>query len=457
MNRLLTAGCLLTALFCAGCATRNARKHVESVARDWCMTIRASQVIPIYPLTSDLVVGDVFLVRTPIARQAKEYREKGFLSLDDHRHRIRYTDFSNVYFDGFFKNRFGKEPHAFTTFTNSGTILTNDPPVALTAALAPRAAFPTYSFQAKSGFGLSAAFPIEGVPVALSWLGTDQVSGSVSISDARTYGGAEGELFSELEKWAGQPKVQETLAITANSAAPNVTYLRVVTRIYLARAMEVVLFNAKQRGGSMRAGTSPDVPLINPDGSFNAGYSNLITALNMKPGLLSVADAGGTAKFTSASRSSVGMSQKFDELLAVGYIGFDVPIYENGTLGVPVPTFDQLAGGARGWVRPILETRDSMKTLEAIAYADPQRALRLMSNTVSILKAPEFRLISDILSRTDGRQVDRVTIKPLRKRYQRAVIAYIARPNLFRRGNPQRLQQFNNAFDKAFRESPSSL
>jgi hypothetical protein len=58
------------------------------VAKDWCETIRAAQVIPVFPLTEDMQPGDVFMVRKPLGEQEKEFREKGFLALDDHRVRL---------------------------------------------------------------------------------------------------------------------------------------------------------------------------------------------------------------------------------------------------------------------------------------------------------------------------------------------------------------------------------
>src|SRR5262245_36848936 len=66
-----------------GCATKLRNKELEAVAKDWSMVIRASQVIPVYPLTEDLQPGDVFLVQVPIDRQQEVYRQRGFLPLDN--------------------------------------------------------------------------------------------------------------------------------------------------------------------------------------------------------------------------------------------------------------------------------------------------------------------------------------------------------------------------------------
>jgi hypothetical protein len=53
------------------------------VAKDWCLNIRASQVIPVYPLSEDVEVGDVYLVRTRLEEQVKVYEDEGFLPLEN--------------------------------------------------------------------------------------------------------------------------------------------------------------------------------------------------------------------------------------------------------------------------------------------------------------------------------------------------------------------------------------
>lgn len=200
--RIVAAGLALLAM-ATGCASSKARRHLEGVAKGWCETIRASQVIPVYPLTEDLRPGDVFLVQSTVASQAREYRKRGFLALDDHRTRLAGLQFTNLYFDGYWKDEWGATPHPVPRRPKAGPLLTNTAATnQLTDAAAPRAAFPTYSFAAKSGFGLSLAVPIKGVPVGLNFLRSDRVNGSVSISDARTYAADEFELYNRLRQWS---------------------------------------------------------------------------------------------------------------------------------------------------------------------------------------------------------------------------------------------------------------
>jgi hypothetical protein len=326
---------VLTTFLVTGCASYLARKQLENVARGWCQTIRASQVIPVYPLTEDLQVGDVFLVRVPISEQASEYNSKGFLPLDDALVRLKYTDFSDIYFNAYWTNGYGVTPHAEPYYTNSG-VYTN----LLTDAPLPRAAFPSYSFSAQSGFGLNLALPIQGIPVALSYLNSQQVDGSVTISDARTYAGDFGELWRLLRQWTDSN--QAFLKDTASSAAPRIVYLRVVSRVYYARAIDVALHRSGSQGGGAKAGVVNDVSLMTNSNALQ-DYTNLLGALNtMQSSATSAAQAGGAVKFVAASDSTVGLSQSFDRLLAIGYLGFDVPITTNGNIGSPIPTFQRI-------------------------------------------------------------------------------------------------------------------
>lgn len=340
---------LVSAIFCGCTASYLAQKRLEGVARGWCEMIRASQVIPVYPLTEDLIVGDVFLTQTTIEDQEGEYKKNGFLPLDDHQVRLAYTNFSSMYFDAYWKDSFGgtNVPHSVPTFTNAGAF-SNAQPIILTAAPLPRAAFPTYTVQAQSGAGFNAAFPIQGIPVALSYLNSQQVNASVTIADARTYAGDTEQLFALLHDWAQNPSVRRRLAETAVASRPAEVFLRVVSRVYYARAVDVSLQRADSQGAGAQAGTVSGVTLLTNEGNAVQNYTNTLNALTAAAttpasAVSSATQVGGSVKFVAASSSTIGISQSFDTLLAIGYLGFDVPVYTNGDIGYPIPTFQHLA------------------------------------------------------------------------------------------------------------------
>lgn len=443
-------------LVVSGCATQDARKHLQGVAKGWCETIRASQVIPVYPLTQDLMIGDVFLVQTPISRQEKDYKKRGFLPLDDHRVRLPYTNFTKLYFDGYWQDEFGKTPHPTPEYTNNGAWNTNLPGI-LTSAPAPRAAFPTYSFQAQSGFGLSAAFPIQGVPVALNYLRSDQVNGSVTIADARTYAGDEGELLSLLHEWTDQPRVKSVLSETVRNAPPTRVYLRVLSRVYLTRAVEVSLHKASAQGASAKAGTAGGVSLLTTNGIVNESYTNLLKTLNSQADVVaSATQVGGAVKFVSASESSVGLAQSFDRLLVIGYLGFDVPVYPGGDLGVPVPTFLRLLGKVKDLpevVGPLSLGQAQFKAnemaLEALVDQNPARSVALMREVIEALGASEFSSVSKALSSAAKAPIDAATAKELARNFRIATVNYVS---VSGREGP-RYTRYNEAFAYAFSDS----
>ena len=309
----------------SGCASYLARKKMEGVAKGWCEMIRASQVIPVYPLTQDLMVGDVFLTQTTIGSQQDQYNAKGFLPLDDFQVRLAYTNYSNIYFDAYWKDAFGgtNTPHPVPSFTNSGS-LSNGQAIVLTSAPLPRAAFPTYSVQAQSGAGFNAAFPIQGIPVALSYLNSQQVNASVTIADARTYAGDPGQLYALLKNWSNDPTNKNYLRATANNLEHTEVFLRVVTRVYYARAVDVSLQRADSQGGGAKAGSINDVSLLTTNSNTNVlqNYTNLLNALSSAAttaasAISNATQVGGSVKFAWASGSTVGLSQSFDTILAV--------------------------------------------------------------------------------------------------------------------------------------------
>ena len=238
-----------------GCMEQDKRQQLEKVAKDWCTTIRASQVIPVYPLTEDIQPGDVFLVRTPIQKQADEYKKKGFLPLDQ-----RMTRFFGLDYRSFYQNSFGtavnrNTPHHWQfppdglpvspnaqknkkdrpenknedvletskqdpaeTGGEESTVTDKEPPVAgkkepaanthqqLTDwHNAPHAMFPSYSFNVQSGQGVTAALPIKGIPVGLSLMNADKAKATVSIKDAYTYGLPLDWIHDQIKNWAQKP------------------------------------------------------------------------------------------------------------------------------------------------------------------------------------------------------------------------------------------------------------
>lgn len=235
MSLLVVAGTILGAGLLGACASKE--RQLESVARDWCMTIRASQVIPVYPLSQDLQPGDIFLVQLPVDRQQEQYRRKGFLPLDNHLARLNPAGY-----DEFYSTSFLSGPGESTMQLPAAWLR---PAAAAGGAVtpwstAPGAAFPTYAFSVNQSQGMNVAVPVSGIPVGLSLLGSQSANGTVSIKQAKTLGVDVMSLHQQLEEWA---QGESQRAFLANFGTPSNqkprNFLRVVTRIYLTGQLDV--------------------------------------------------------------------------------------------------------------------------------------------------------------------------------------------------------------------------
>jgi hypothetical protein len=318
---------LVAAVAFVGCDTTATRsRQLARVAKDWSMTIRASQVIPVYPLTEDVLPGDLFLVQTRIEDEVKMYESKGFLPLDNLIGRLQPTNYGAFYLHAYGIGDHEDTPYhwLFPTETMSN---------------APHAAFPNYGFSVKRGGGINVALPVHGVPVGVSLLGAQSAHGSIALSDAYTFGVDIATLETQVDRWANDHSAILT-AYAPTTAQTN--YIRVVNRVYLARAVNVSLFSDQAAGLSATGGSAKEVAL--PLASTNAAdnYSNLVATLSQN--LSASAVPGGALKLVSATSRSISMNETFPRPLVIGYLGVDLPIEPGGRLGPPVPTLARISG-----------------------------------------------------------------------------------------------------------------
>ena len=338
--------CIACIFFLAGCASHT---QYEKVAKEWCTAIRASQMIPVYPLNQDIRPGDVYLVQNAIGQQAKEYKDKGFLSLDDLRTRLNVgpkTFKDQMYFDGYFKSG-GEPPFDYPTLTPTTSEILPDAKTPISSALtvtpAPRVAFPSYSFTIKSGQGLSLGVPISAIPVALNFLGAQDASGTVTLANASTYQADHETIMEQLEEWVKKPRIKQELKAACQYVGKEYVFLRVIKRVYLIGAVDVALERKDKYQGGLQAGlaeqsTDTEVSVA----KFEENIKKQATLLKLLNGLAAQNKMGGVVNFNIATQRNVGLRESFDRPLVVGYLGMDVPFFEDGGLGSPIPTFERL-------------------------------------------------------------------------------------------------------------------
>lgn len=380
-------------LLCTGLLGCSYEQQLEKVAKNWCMTIRASQVIPVYPLTEDLEPGDVFLVQIPVPRQAEQYKQKGFLPLDMHMVRLNITKKEyNEFYDGYYgldpTSTPGLPPHIWQTKPTSNNDCNepnegkdpNDNNVQEQAkpaghrdptnwSKAPRAGFPSYTFDVERGASGAAALPIKGIPVAMSLLGTDKATGSVTIKDSYTYGIPYDNLVQILSTWARENKdLLRDIRTGVTKAEPlpdrlwrvlvspfigyreRTIYLRIISRVYLTGSLTVSITNTS--AAAVKAATKSfkdmNLPSLSSAEDINDNTKR-IKALNDSLTLKHLdteQNAGGIGaaiNITWATFRSISLDERFDRPLVIGYLAFDFPVLKEGGLGTPVATLNQIS------------------------------------------------------------------------------------------------------------------
>jgi hypothetical protein len=330
------------ALKMTGCAMNRA-DQLKQVAKDWCMTIRASQMLPVYPPSEDIQPGDVFLVQTPLSKQAEIYEDKGFLALDQLVTRLQDLDYTIFYKDADWKGTYASQVHDRPGWSNPGSTEKK--------IEAPRAAFPTYNFNVDQSAGLRLAIPIQGIPLGLGLMGASQAMGTVTLKDAYTYG-IDGEFLvrSLYGWWRSSKEIAQTLEDIVQQTNKDI-YLRVVSRVYLVNSVEVGLINIDALGAGVDVGAAqkidlPDLSEIEPDkikASIDA-YHEVLKTLSTQLNAGALITPGGAFRIAHASQRSVTLSQDFDRPLVIGYRGFDVKVFKKGFLSAPIPSFSVITG-----------------------------------------------------------------------------------------------------------------
>ena len=342
------------------CSIASKEKQLQQVAKEWCLVIRASQVVPVYPLSDDLKPGDIFLVSLPVSEQVKAYNRKGFLPLDNLIGRIQPNGYKEFYKDTLGVGGPSKPIPKVWINPDEEKHKWNKAPIA---------AFPSYSFSVKRGSGFNLALPISGVPVGLGLLNAEAAQGTILISDAHTYGVDTISLYRQLrDSWAIKNNDYLRFFVPREGVT---NYIRVVTRVYMTGRLDISLQDTK----SLAAGVTAQAPgpldlLTATQGSDieKATLENYKTGIEKINTLLKITNAddagsGGELKLTGASGRTVSLKETFRNPIIIGYLGFDIAIGPDGVLGSPLPTYEVLSKGSLPQVVDFTETQTKLRAL----------------------------------------------------------------------------------------------
>ncbi len=351
---------LLLLIALSGCATQKmSGDQLARVAKDWSLSIRASQIIPVYPLTEDLQPGDVFLVQTPVEEQVKVYLAKGFLPLENLVTRLSPAGYARFYRGWPYVADGDKPPPRPWQFPR------DDSPDS-DFSRAPLAAFPTYNFSVSRSEGLNVAIPVQGVPVGLNLLDSASANGTITLKDAFTYALPARTMYDAIHQWCRDnadylSQYEPTESTADGKHTANKFYLRVINRVYLVKTVDVSLFSNHAFGGGGSAGVPQPLQLLNIANATEAAKQfsavNEILSNAMSPATKGTAPVaagegaapqpiavGGTVKLAMATSHSVSLVETFRRPLVIGYLASDYPIEARGKCAAPVPTLSVLEG-----------------------------------------------------------------------------------------------------------------
>ncbi len=389
-SNALVVLCVGIVLCLGGCESWHRTKTLSEVAKDWCEMMRASQLICAYPLTEDLQVGDVFLVVTPIQEQHDEYKEKGFLRLDQMATRLDGLDFKTFYQSAYWDGSFADIAHGRTECVGvncTQQASTNATRHWIEGLHVPLTAFPTYSFTINTSSGFACAIPINGIPLGLNLLHADKATGSVAISESFTVGLPGDHLVAKLYAWANQGGVKSELGRMAQVAAEPL-YLRVVSRVYYAGKVNVSLVKTDElsAGGNFGADKGLNLMAVADDKS----EQTYLDKVNSMVAATKETLPGVEIKYAHATNSSVVFVESFPRPLAVGYLGFDVRIYKDGSLGPPISTRQVLEYGADDPYPNVAHSAHYNMMYDQVRGMDPAVRTKVIASMADYLPKEKF-------------------------------------------------------------------
>ena len=351
MNRITSAAVVVAALAgLAGCSTpKISASQLERVAKDWSLGVRASQVIPVYPLTEDLQPGDVFLVQTPSEDQVKIYLDKGFLPLENLVTRLPVSGYRD-----FYRGWRGVDDDNAPLPPRGWQFPGDD--AAADYARAPLAAFPSYGFSVSRSTGLNVAIPVQSVPVGLNLLDSASADGTITLKDAYTYALPARSLYDAVHAWAKDNRdyLQQYAPVPSadGKSPPRPFYLRVVNRVYLVKTVNVSLFANRGTAADVAAGAPGKVELLDIGNAteatqrFEEVNKVLASAASAAAMAASPIPVGGNLRVAMATAHAVSLVETFARPLAIGYLATDFAIGDDGSLRAATPTMERLEGRA---------------------------------------------------------------------------------------------------------------
>ena len=202
----------------------------------------------------------------------------------------------------------------------------------------PIAAFPNCGFDIQQGQSFSLSIPVKGVPVAMSILGAQAARCSLTIKDAHTYAIDTLQIEKQVRDWAADnrgflrsfgPKDADKWCIFTTRPKEQY-YVRIVTRVYLAREFNVSVATVDSGGLGLTAGLKMPADMARPtadaDGKYDTSkiYKDTLDTINSNlkaapdtTGKPASPNFGASLRVVAASSRYVSLDEKLPRPVAM--------------------------------------------------------------------------------------------------------------------------------------------
>jgi len=355
-----------------GCTTPSQGK----VARDWSLAMRELNIIPVFPPREDVEVGDIYI--SPLAPEEEESitSEKSWSSLGLWVASIDLSKEIKTFYSH--RNAFPKTPEESMVYMKNQT---NNP-----FMLVPQAAdrdrnvfeggdcsrlrmvgFPAFLSATLTQSDLLSVIPVEALSIAIGAHYSSSKKATISVPVAESYGIPASEVYrrlidpvsGKLTGSIGKFRASDILAYSAasqpskhdsNQKARNYCFLRVITEVFYARALDVSVQWQRSAGAgatirpvissqtinNLSASTNRESIGKNTNGFIGVSEStsnpteqatNLNRQLKEAMGQTS---PGGSVKYLSVGDYGVSMRRTYERPIAIGYRGLLLLVHKDG-------------------------------------------------------------------------------------------------------------------------------
>jgi hypothetical protein len=355
-----TAGGLLVMAALAGAFGGCVQIKPGTAAREWSLTMREMQIVPVFPPREGVQPGDLYFIESDqlagndgLAITESQLR-KGFLPIGSWLGRVDLrSELAMIYANDV---TFAPTPLSTSVDDAAGQARgalpqpIKEQPISSPDAdglLRPRVvAFPEFMSATFSSGDVSALVPVEALNIAASAGFTDQRSVKLSLPIAEWYGVPSTLALDRIlrgDQLIDGPGLRVDqikrlfdgragLSDGAGGGRPQRIFLRLVTEVYMARAVDVSVSQQRSQGARLSVkplgtppaeGTGAATPATAPVDSTGTDPDPVALARQLNTQLDSamagLALPGGSVRFVSAGVSGVSMRRMYERPVVVGY------------------------------------------------------------------------------------------------------------------------------------------